>query len=277
MDIFELKLRELEEIEKAPDPEFLIGSLEKGNPFPIPKNGITLITAKSGGGKSTLSRAILQKFLDDPNTAIVYADYNFDEFIARERRFSDFKKLLDEERFLLLTQLEEEEIIKEFIKTKSYRRYLDPKALEEFETALRKIEKAKLSERQKIFLYTIYFQSYRSKNVIAVVDNLEDIIIGSSEKKLKRFTDFILKRPNITVIFNHRVRKAINDILDIGERASWFAIKSKATLFIEKMEMEGDFIKCDIKVIKMKHKYLRGVDRVFVRIDTRNYEIGYSF
>jgi hypothetical protein len=54
LDFFQLELEEIEEIENAPDPEYLIGSIEEGNAFPIPKNGITVITAKSGGGKSLL-------------------------------------------------------------------------------------------------------------------------------------------------------------------------------------------------------------------------------
>jgi hypothetical protein len=56
------------------------------------------------GGKSLLSRAILQRFLDDPHTAIIYADYEFEKAVAKERKYSEFKKPMKEGRFIPLTK-----------------------------------------------------------------------------------------------------------------------------------------------------------------------------
>jgi len=283
IDYYQLKLEEIEEIENAPDPEYLIGSIEEGNAFPIPKNGITVITAKSGGGKSLLSRAILQKFLDDPDTGIIYADYEFEKSVAKERKYSDFKKPIKEGRFTLLTQVNEENDWEVLIKGKLYRQYLDPEELEDFEKELKIIQQAKLSERQKIFLSVIYFYSHRFIDVIVVVDSLEDIIANSSDdKEVKKFLEFILKRPNITVIFNHHLRKAIKGEQiteqDIVRGSRVIVNKAKAVLFITDTTDEDDFTKSyEIKILKMRTKYLTGIDKVYVRVNTENYELTYHF
>jgi hypothetical protein len=70
-----------------------------------------------------------------------------------------------------------------------------------------------------------------------VVDSLEDIITNSSdEKKVKKFLEFILKRPNITVIFNHHIRKAVKGEQiteqDIVRGSRVIVNKAKAVLFI---------------------------------------------
>jgi hypothetical protein len=60
IDYYQLKLEELEEIENAPDPEYLIGSIEEGNAFPISKNGITVNLSYGYLGKASVSNDALK-------------------------------------------------------------------------------------------------------------------------------------------------------------------------------------------------------------------------
>lgn len=271
--------KERDMIKNAELPEFFLGSVEEGNAFPIPKGGIVLITADAGSGKSLLSRALVEQIKKQPDVGFVYADYEYDPSVAKQRKFSE---LLDElgDRFLyVIPELEEE--FWGFLTSKDVEKILEPEEWEIFQKELKEIKQSKLNQRQKIFLATVFFQSHRYIDVVAIVDSLEDLIENTSDDtEVKRFINMALKRPNITYIFNHHIRKpGKGEITKFSFRGSQvWRNKAKVMLHIADTSKEDDFtLDYEIWITKMRVAYMSGIDRVFVRVNTETFDMDYHF
>ena len=266
-------------IKNAELPEFFLGSINEGNAFPIPKGGIVLITGDAGTGKSMLSRAFVEKVKNSSDVAFVYADYEYDASVSKQRKFFE---LLDElvDKFLYLTP-ENEEKFWEFLISEDVREILEPEEWELFQKELKEIKQSKLNQRQKIFLATVFFQSHRYIDVIAIVDSLEDLIENTSDDtEVKRFINLALKRSNITYIFNHHIRKPVKgEITKFAFRGSQvWRNKAKVMLHIAGTTKEDDFtLDYEILITKMRVAYMSGIDKVFVRVNTENFDMDYHF
>jgi len=271
--------KERDMIKNAELPEFFLGSVGEGNAFPIPKGGIVLITADAGSGKSLLSRALVEQIKKQSDVGFVYADYEYDPSVAKQRKFF---KLLDklEDRFLyIIPELEEE--FWEFLTSGDVEKILEPEEWEIFQKELGEIKRSKLNLRQKIFLATVFFQSHRYIDVIAIVDSLEDLIENTSDDaEVKRFINMALKRPNITYIFNHHIRKpGKGEITKFSFRGSQvWRNKAKVMLHIAETSKEDDFtLAYEIWITKIRVAYMNGIDRVFVRVNTETFDMDYHF
>lgn len=271
----------------AENPQFLLGDLEneENPPFPVVLRGINLIVADAGMGKSLISRGLLERLKNRPDIGdfgFVYADYEFDPSVAKERRFNELLEVLGD-KFILLVPETEEEWSKFFFENKGYIPYLEPEELEIFEKELAKIKKEeKLSFRQKVFFALVFFQAHRFIDVIVVVDSLEDLIVNTSDDgEAKRFINIALSRPNVTYIFNHHVRKAQGreNPLHFSFRGSqvWRG-KAKSMLHIVDVTFEDDFtVSWEVYITKMRVKYIPGIRRLFVRLDTTTFDLAYHF
>ncbi len=277
--LLQIITEEQDMIKNAELPEFFLGSVQEGNAFPIPKNGIVLITADAGSGKSLLSRAFVEQIKKQPDVGFVYADYEYDPSVAKQRKFFE---LLDElkDRFLYLIP-EMEEKFWEFLTGEDVKEFLVPEEWEIFQKELKEIKRSKLNPRQKIFLATVFFQSHRYIDVVAIVDSLEDLIENTSDDaEVKRFINMALKRPNITYIFNHHIRKpGKGEITKFSFRGSQvWRNKAKVMLHIAETSKEDDFtLDYEIWITKMRVAYMSGIDKVFVRVNTETFDIDYHF
>jgi archaellum biogenesis ATPase FlaH len=273
----------LEDIESAEEPSFILGSLVEGNAFPIPKNGLTLIIADAGKGKSLLIRALMEQLKGNPDIGFVYADFEFDRSVAKERGINKLIKEL-EERYILLTPKNEDGYL-EFFKNKSYQLYIQPEDLVEFESLLNKIFSIKkLTDRQKVFFAISLFQSFMYKEAVIFVDSLEDLVENTSDDaQVKTIARLLTElRENLTFIVNHHIRKPSTKpetIFSFSFRGSQvWRNKAKSMLYIFNRDKEDDFtLTYEILITKMRVKYLTGVDRVFVRVNTEDWGLDYHF
>ncbi len=268
-------------IESAENPKFLLGSLEDEDAFPIPETGISLVVADAGKGKSILVRGLVERLKDNPNLGFVYADYEFDPSIAKQR---EWHKLADlEDRFILIIPQNEEKFEKFFFKEKSYKQYLSNENLEEFEKLLALLYRdRRLTYRQKVFFAVAFFQSFRFENVLVIVDSLEDLVENTSDdteaKKITRLADNY--RKNIAFLINHHVKKHSRDaIVKFSFRGSQiWRTKAKVMLYINDTTKEDDYtLAYEIWITKIRVAYLTGVDKVYVRVNTENWTLDYHF
>ena len=244
--IQEYSLHLRDRIEHAREVEFLYDL-----PFPVASFGetavINMLIADAGAGKSLLVRSIIQNVLNDErykNDLIVYIDLEFQEQIAKQRKFHELF------------------IFDNFV-------YVENGFIE------------KLKERYKTKVVSTTIKNFLAeltslnKRVIVFVDSFEDFIEdSSSDVELKRVFYSLLSLKSLTLIFSHHISK--NELQTKGMRfRGSMIIKAKLSSLVflkEKIEQNDYDVVFNLEVLKMR-AYYESNRNISIVVDTNTFEM----
>lgn len=234
-----------QKIENAKHIEFLLNL-----PFPTANVGesaiANMVIADAGAGKSLLVRGIIGNALEQyKNDIFVYIDLEFQEQIAKERKFQDLFKY---DNFI----------------------YIDTDLIDK----LREKYKVKVTATAiKSFIKDLV-DAYKESRVIVFIDSFEDFIEDTSnDTELKRMFQGLLSIKSLTVNFSHHITKDEMKSKNMKFRGS-MVIKAKLSSLVflnEKIQQDMD-ITMSLEVLKMRAFY-EGSNAITVTMNTENYNI----